>query len=79
MNKNSKSSADSYYSLKGLKKILVGKQTDTLRKKEAQKYNDSQCFALIFEDGKDRSFYVPNEEDLQKWVLLLQTKVLYTD
>lgn len=33
MNKNSKSSADSYYSLKGLKKIVVGKQTDTLRKK----------------------------------------------
>jgi hypothetical protein len=34
---------------------------------------------LAFDKEKDRSFYVPNEDDYQRWIILLQTKVLYTE
>lgn len=39
VSKISKSSSDSYYSLKGLTQILRGKQTDALKRKEAIKFD----------------------------------------
>lgn len=50
-----------------------------MRRKEAAKFSENQCFALAFDKEKDRSFYVPNEDDYQRWIILLQTKVLYTE
>ena len=33
---------------------------------------------MIFGKDKDRNFYVPNSMDYQKWIYLLQTKILGT-
>ncbi len=33
---------------------------------------------MIFGKDKDRNFYVPNSMDYNKWIYLLQTKILGT-
>ena len=33
---------------------------------------------MIFGKDKDRNFYVPNSIDYNKWIYLLQTKILGT-
>jgi hypothetical protein len=43
-----------------LEKISRGKNTPAFKRKDAAKYDEMLCFALIFDNGKDRSFYVPN-------------------
>lgn len=66
-NKKSKSKEDDYYELSDLEAVKVGKMTETMRKKEHSKKDETLCFSLELKD-RTRDFAALSQEDLKMWV-----------
>ncbi len=61
-------------SLKYLKSMTLGKESDALKRAECEQFPEENCLTLKIksEDVYERNFYVKNKEDYDCWVAIFE-------